>query len=83
MRGRPSKPGITTTYLGKYTWEHANEIAGELEAASIVWWYKQPGFFSEIWEFGAIRLFVDRDRLEEARGIADRIAPHGRPGRAT
>ncbi|MFN2589687.1 MAG: hypothetical protein ABR518_02830 [Actinomycetota bacterium] len=73
------KADISTVYLGSYTWEHANEIAGELEGAGIVWWYKQPGFFSQIWEFGAVRLFVDRVRLDEARTIADRIAPHGRP----
>jgi hypothetical protein len=79
-REEQPKPSISTVYLGRYTWEHANQIAGELEAADIVWWYKQPGFFSQIWEFGAVRLFVDRERLDEARGIADRIAPHGRPG---
>jgi hypothetical protein len=74
---------VTTVYLGRYTWEHANSIAGELEEADIVWWYKQPGFFSQIWEFGGVRLFVDRDRLAEARAISDRIAPDGtaRPGR--
>ena len=72
---------VSTTYLGGYTWEHANEIAGELEAAGIVWWFKQPGFLSQIWEFGAVRLFVDKDRLDEARVIADRVAPEGRPGR--
>ena len=75
------KARVDTTYLGSYTWDHANEIAGELEAAEIVWWYKQPGFLSQVWEFGAVRLFVDRERLEEARAIADRIAPDGRPGR--
>jgi hypothetical protein len=74
-------PRVSTTYLGGYTWEHANEIAGELEAAGIVWWYKEPGFLSQIWEFGAVRLFVDRERLDQARAIADRIAPDGRPGR--
>jgi hypothetical protein len=68
---------ISTVYLGRYTWEHANQIAEELEKADIVWWYKQPGFFSQIWEFGGIRLFVDRDRLHEAREISDRIAPEG------
>lgn len=71
---------VSTVYLGQYTRETANEIARELEEAGIVWWFKEPGFFSQIWEFGAIRLFVDRDRLAEARRIADRIAPHGRPG---
>jgi hypothetical protein len=68
---------VTTVYLGRYTWEHANAIAEQLEAAGILWWYKQPGFFSQIWEFGGIRLFVDRNRLEEARAISDRIAPDG------
>jgi hypothetical protein len=81
MPARKPTPNITTVYLGRYTWEHANQIAGELEAADIVWWYKQPGFFSQIWEFGGVRLFVDRERLDEARSIADRIAPDGRPGR--
>ena len=69
--------GVSTVYLGQYTWEHANAIAEELEKVDIVWWYKQPGIFSRIWEFGAIRLFVDRARLDEARAISDRIAPDG------
>jgi hypothetical protein len=63
---------ISTVYLGEFTWEHANTIAGELEEADIVWWYKQPGFLSQIWEHGT-RLFVDRERLEEARAIAARV----------
>lgn len=68
--------GISTVYLGEYTWEHANAIAGELERADIVWWYKQPGFLSQIWEHGT-RLFVDRDRLEEAREIVARVLAEG------
>lgn len=63
---------ITTVHLGQYTNEHANEIAGELEKAGIVWWYKQPGYFSWIWEKGT-RLFVDSARLEEARAIAESV----------
>lgn len=63
---------ITTVHLGQYTREAANEIAGELEAAGIVWWYKEPGFFSQIWEVG-VRLFVDRARLDEAKAIAARV----------
>lgn len=61
--------GIKTVQLGQFTDEHANEIAGRLEKAEIVWWYKQPGYFSSIWEKGT-RLFVDESRLEEARLIA-------------
>jgi hypothetical protein len=74
-------------HLGQYTHEHADAIAGELEAAGIAWWYKAPGFLSQIWEHG-VRLFVDRARLEEARAIADRVLAgdqsedEGSPGQA-
>ena len=37
-----------------------------------MWWYKDPGFLSRLWEYG-VRMFVDRSRLEEARAIAARI----------
>lgn len=60
---------VTTVHLGQFTRESANEIAGKLEEAKISWWYKEPGFFSKIWEHG-VRLFVDETRLEEARSLA-------------
>ena len=63
---------VSTVHLGQFTREHANEIAGQLEEAGIVWWFKEPGFFSQIWEWG-VRLFVDRRRLDEARAIADQV----------
>jgi hypothetical protein len=63
---------VHTVHLGAYTHEHAEAIAGKLEEAGIVWWYKTPGFFSQIWE-RSVRLFVDRTRLDEARTIADRV----------
>lgn len=69
----PNDPEVITTYLGGYTHEHADEIAGELQRAGIVWWYKQPGFLSQIWELGQVRLFVDRLRLDEAKEIATRV----------
>jgi hypothetical protein len=59
-------------YLGEFTHEHANAIAGELERADIVWWYKQPGYISQVWEYG-VRLFVDRERLDEAKRIVEQI----------
>jgi hypothetical protein len=71
-RGYPRDPGVTTVHLGQFTWEHANEIAGELEGAGIAWWYKEPGPISRLWEHG-YRLFVDRTRLDEARVIASRV----------
>jgi len=71
-----SDRGVTTVHLGQFTREHANAIAGELERAGIVWWYKEPGVVSRIWELG-VRLFVDRSRLEEAREIAARVVRGG------
>jgi hypothetical protein len=61
-----------TTYLGQFTWEHANAIAERLEQAQIVWWYKQSGAIARVLfrsEWG-VRLFVDESRLDEAREIA-------------
>ena len=78
MKGeRP--PKVTTTHLGQYTRETANEIAGELERAGIIWWYKEPGYISQVWEFG-VRLFVDKVRLTEAKEIAERIVARRNPG---
>ena len=80
MRGWQDNPNVTTVYLGQYTREHANAIAGELEDRNITWWYKEPGFFSQIWEYG-VRLFVDREHLEEAKEIAARIEASPPPSR--
>lgn len=68
----------STIYLGQFTWDHANEIAGELEEAGIGWWAKNPGTLAYVFfrEWGP-RLFVERDRYDEARAIAARIAPDG------
>ena len=81
--GKPSNRqaegmGTTTVHLGQFTREHANAIAGELERAGIAWWYKEPGLLSSIWEQG-VRLFVDRNRLGEARAIAARVLGQPEP----
>lgn len=70
--------GGATVYLGQFTPEHANRIAEALEEARIGWWTKNPGTVSYVLfgEWGP-RLFVDRDRVDEARAIARRIAPDG------
>ncbi|HYU57608.1 MAG TPA: hypothetical protein VEO00_06110 [Actinomycetota bacterium] len=65
-----------TVHLGQFDRATANDIAGELEAAGIFWWYKEPGFFSQIWEVG-VRLFVDRERLSEAKEIVERVRRGG------
>ena len=71
-RRRPTDPNVITVHLGQFTRENANAIAEELERAGIVWWFKEPGFLSQVWEFG-VRLFVDRERLDEAKEIAARV----------
>lgn len=70
MRVRKSR--ISTVHLGQFSRETANAIAGELERADIVWWYKEPGYLSQVWEYG-VRIFVDKTRLDEAKAIAARV----------
>lgn len=65
-------PDVRTVYLGQFTAEHATAIAESLESDGIVWWAKEPGFLSAIWEHG-VRLFVDRTKLDEARTVAERV----------
>jgi hypothetical protein len=61
-----------SSYLGQFTDEVANAIAGRLEEAGIAWSYKQAGFFTKIYFIGewGTRMFVDSERLDEARTIA-------------
>lgn len=67
---------MKTTYLGQFTDEVADEIAEALEDARIGWSYKQAGFLTRALFMGewGTRLFVDSDRVDEARQIAERIA---------
>jgi hypothetical protein len=44
-------------------------IARQLDEEDIVWWSKEPGYLSRIWEHG-VRLFVDRTEVEHAREVA-------------
>jgi hypothetical protein len=74
----PTDPGAITVHLGQFTRDHANAIAGRLEEAGIVWWYKEPGSISRLWEHG-VRLFVDRDRLAEARAIVATVLDDASP----
>ena len=70
---------MKTVYLGQYTDEVANRIAGELERARIPWMYKQASWVTRtlfIGEWGT-RLFVDSARLDEAKGIAERVMSLG------
>jgi len=65
--------GVKTAHLCACTPEHAEEIGDALEAANIVWWVKAPtGVFLTFLERDA-NVFVDRERLDDARAIARAI----------
>lgn len=65
--------GVKTVHLCACTPEHAAEIGDALEAANIVWWVKAPsGGFLTFLERDA-NVFVDRERLDDARAIARAI----------
>ncbi|HVL82434.1 MAG TPA: hypothetical protein VM840_12670 [Actinomycetota bacterium] len=69
-------PGpLRTVYLGQFTDELANEIAGALHDAGIAWTYKQAGAIGKalfIGEWGT-RLYVDDAKIEQAREIAEGV----------
>lgn len=70
MPGLPQVPSdVRTVHLGEFSRKHADLIAEQLEAHGIVWWSKEPGPLSRIWQLG-VELFVDRERLAEARDLA-------------
>ena len=70
-------PSLRTTYLGQFTHEHAEQIAGALEEAGISWTYKQFGRLTKLFFAGewGVRMFVDATRVEEARTIVSRLNP--------
>ena len=70
-------PSLRTTYLGQFTREHAEMIAGALEEAGIAWTYKQFGRLTKLFFAGdwGVRMFVDAARVEEARTIVSRLNP--------
>jgi hypothetical protein len=74
-----SPTDVRTVHLGGFTHEHAEAIAARLEEAEIAWWAKNPGFFTQIWE-REVRIFVDRERLDEARAIAADVLAEDQAG---
>jgi hypothetical protein len=70
-----------SVYLGQFTDDTANMIAEQLEAASIAWSYKQAGRFTRIFFMGewGTRLFVDKERLEDAKRIAAQVEERTKP----
>ncbi|MEX1179039.1 MAG: hypothetical protein WEB09_11315 [Nitriliruptor sp.] len=76
---------IRTVELGQFTDENADRIAGLLEEAGIVWWFKQSGRWGRTLFLGdwGTRLYVDASRLDEARALAGRVLRDGESGRDT
>jgi hypothetical protein len=70
-------PDVRTAHLGGFTPAHVEQIAAALDDAKIAWWTKEPGFLSRLWQLG-IEVFVDRDRLDDARAIVDGIVSKDR-----
>lgn len=66
---------VRTVELGQFTDEHADAIAERLEAAGIVWWFKQAGRWSRVFFIGewGTRLYVDATRLDDARRLAHEV----------
>jgi hypothetical protein len=64
---------VRTVHLCSCTPAHAMQIGDLLDEAGIVWWEKPPnaGFLAFLERESQV--FVDRDRLEEARAIAQRV----------
>jgi hypothetical protein len=67
---------VTTIHFGQFTPEHAAKIGAAFDARGIVWWSKDPGFLSQIWQRG-VELFVDGAKLQEAETIARQILQGG------
>lgn len=67
---------LRTVYLGQFTHEHAEAIAGALEEAGIGWTYKQFGRLTKLFFAGdwGVRMFVDSTRIDEARSIVSRLS---------
>lgn len=66
---------VRTVELGQFERDNAMAIADGLGAAGIVWWHKAPGRFTQLLSAAdwGVRLFVDADRLEQAREIAAEV----------
>ena len=69
-------PNVRTVHLGEFLAPHADLIAEQLDAHGIVWWSKEPGALNRIWQHG-VELFVDRERLVEARELARSVVRDG------
>ena len=69
----------TSVYLGQFTDENAEKLTGALADAGIEFWTKSSGRIVRaisMQDWG-VRLFVPSDKVDQARAIAEDIAPDG------
>lgn len=68
-------PPMRTVYLDQFTDDHAEDIVAALDDAGIVHYQKRSGGFARFIFAGewGVRIFVDEERVDEARRIADRV----------
>ena len=68
---------VRTVHLCSCTPLHAAQIGAELDEAGIVWWEKPPTGGLLAFLDRDSNLFVDREHLEEAQAIAQRVLTEG------
>ena len=79
MRGSARWSGqdgrVRTVHLGQFTDDHADTIVAGLDEAGIVHWSKRTGRLTRVISAGdwGVRLFVDEERLDEAREVVRRL----------
>jgi hypothetical protein len=64
---------VRTVHLCSCTPLHAAEIGELLDRADIVWWEKPPNAGLLAFLERDSQVFVDRDRLDDARAIAQHV----------
>ena len=64
---------VRTVHLCSCTLAHAAEIGELLDDAGIVWWEKPPPAGLLAFLEREFQIFVDRERLDEARVIAQHV----------
>jgi hypothetical protein len=68
-----------SAYLGQFSEARADAIAAELEKAGIAWAHKGASLITRFFFIGewGVRMFVDAERLDDARAIAERTPEPG------
>jgi hypothetical protein len=67
---------MRTVLLGQFADQHIQALTERLDDAGIVWWHKGSGSLMRWLDASSwgVRVFVDADRLEDARAIAHQVS---------